>query len=41
MGKLEEAQILWNAIGYETEPDANSTTTTTKLSYTKDRIIYC
>ena len=26
MGKLEEAQILWNAIGNETEPDANSTT---------------
>ena len=26
MGKLEEAQILWNAIGTETEPDANTTT---------------
>ena len=26
MGKLEEAQILWNAIGTETEPDAITTT---------------
>ena len=26
MGKLEEAQILWNAIGTESEPDANTTT---------------